>query len=167
VRRLEAQVQLLCENVDAYLERSNSRFDIITLSSVLHHLPNYFGTLENLTRVLKPGGVLYLTHEPSGITAPANALRRKFYSLDSLLWRYVSGAWRYRRPKIDWQYSDYHAHHGFNSQRVIGFLEGLGFKIKQQALYSATMKLGLSNALDHLIFRPKTHFSVIARWEAA
>jgi ubiquinone/menaquinone biosynthesis C-methylase UbiE len=167
LRRQDAKANIVCENIDTYLERWTGKYDMITLSSVLHHLPNYYATLENLTRFFNPGGVLYITHEPSGIDAPSNPVREKLYSLDSLLWRYISGAWRYRRPKIDWQYSDYHAHHGFNGQGVLGFLEERGFKIIKHAFYSATMRLGINNAIDHLIFRPKTHFSVIAVWQTA
>ncbi len=40
-------------------------FDLITCYSVLHHLPDYVGTLQSLSVFLKKGGVLYLDHEAS------------------------------------------------------------------------------------------------------
>jgi len=163
LHKQKIQAMVFCENIDTYLERVESHFDIVTLSSVLHHLPNYLDTLDKLTWLTNPGGVIYITHEPSGIAAHPNSLRNNFYALDSLLWRYISGAWRIQRPTIDWEYSDYHAHHGFGSPEVINFLEERGFEIKKQIFYTATMKLGLSNAIDNILFRPKTHFCAIAQ----
>ena len=163
LRKSKMQATVICENIDTYLEQVNRTFDIITLSSVLHHLPNYFDTLGKLTELTNPNGVIYITHEPSGIATHPNYLRKNFYTLDSLLWRYVSGVWRYQRPSIDWEYSDYHAHHGFDSLDVINFLKEHGFTVTKQKFYAAAMKLGLNNALDNTLFRPKTHFSVIAQ----
>lgn len=42
-------------------------FDLVSLYSVLHHIPDYLLTVQELIRVLKPGGVLFIDHE----TAPA------------------------------------------------------------------------------------------------
>jgi glycosyltransferase involved in cell wall biosynthesis/ubiquinone/menaquinone biosynthesis C-methylase UbiE len=40
-------------------------FDFITVYSVLHHVPDYLAALTELARVCKPGGVIYLDHEPT------------------------------------------------------------------------------------------------------
>jgi ubiquinone/menaquinone biosynthesis C-methylase UbiE len=40
-------------------------FDLVTCYSVLHHLPDYVGTVRRLSASLKKGGVMYLDHEPS------------------------------------------------------------------------------------------------------
>ncbi len=42
-----------------------SEFDLITGYSILHHLPDYAGTIHKLSGFLKKGGVMYLDHEPS------------------------------------------------------------------------------------------------------
>jgi ubiquinone/menaquinone biosynthesis C-methylase UbiE len=39
--------------------------DLIAMNSVLHHLPDPGGTLRELGRILKPGGVLAIGHEPN------------------------------------------------------------------------------------------------------
>lgn len=38
-------------------------FDFIALYSVLHHIPDYLSAVEELARVCKPGGVIYMDHE--------------------------------------------------------------------------------------------------------
>jgi 2-polyprenyl-3-methyl-5-hydroxy-6-metoxy-1,4-benzoquinol methylase len=38
-------------------------FDLIALYSVLHHVPDYIGVVEELARMLRPGGVLFMDHE--------------------------------------------------------------------------------------------------------
>ena len=38
-------------------------FDMVATYSVLHHIPDYLGIIDECMRVLKPGGILYLDHE--------------------------------------------------------------------------------------------------------
>jgi SAM-dependent methyltransferase len=42
---------------------ADGSFDLVTAYSVLHHVPDYLGILDELVRVLRPGGVLHLDHE--------------------------------------------------------------------------------------------------------
>ena len=46
-------------------EIATSTFDIVATYSVLHHVPDYLAAVREMARVCKPGGVLYLDHEPS------------------------------------------------------------------------------------------------------
>ena len=41
----------------------SASFDLIGAYSVLHHLPDYLAVIEELVRLLRPGGILYLDHE--------------------------------------------------------------------------------------------------------
>ena len=41
----------------------DATFDLVAAYSVLHHVPDYLGVLDELVRVLRPGGVLHLDHE--------------------------------------------------------------------------------------------------------
>ena len=43
----------------------NNTFDMAGGYSVLHHLFNYYEVINEITRVLKPGGVLYIDFEPN------------------------------------------------------------------------------------------------------
>jgi SAM-dependent methyltransferase len=38
-------------------------FDIVTLYSVLHHIPEYVDIVDEIARVLRPGGLVYFDHE--------------------------------------------------------------------------------------------------------
>lgn len=41
----------------------DGRFDLVATYSVLHHVQDYLRIVEEMCRVLKPGGVLYIDHE--------------------------------------------------------------------------------------------------------
>jgi ubiquinone/menaquinone biosynthesis C-methylase UbiE len=38
-------------------------FDLITAYSVLHHIPDYLRMIEEIARVLRPGGIVFIDHE--------------------------------------------------------------------------------------------------------
>lgn len=40
-------------------------FDIVATYSVLHHVPDYLGAVEEMIRVARPGGIVYIDHEMS------------------------------------------------------------------------------------------------------
>ena len=42
---------------------SDASIDVVAIYSVLHHVPDYLGIIEESMRVLKPGGILYIDHE--------------------------------------------------------------------------------------------------------
>jgi SAM-dependent methyltransferase len=44
----------------------DSRFDLVATYSVLHHVQDYLRIVEEMCRVLRPGGVLYIDHEVAG-----------------------------------------------------------------------------------------------------
>lgn len=41
----------------------NASVDIVAMYSVLHHIPDYLSLIKEFSRVLKPGGILYIDHE--------------------------------------------------------------------------------------------------------
>jgi len=41
----------------------DATFDVVATYSVLHHIPDYLLSVREMTRVLKPGGLLYIDHE--------------------------------------------------------------------------------------------------------
>lgn len=43
----------------------NNQFDLVATYSVLHHIPDYLSIVKEMVRVVKPGGIIYLDHEPS------------------------------------------------------------------------------------------------------
>jgi SAM-dependent methyltransferase len=59
----EGRLQVINSAVE--LAHVSNQIDLICCYSVLHHLPNYLETIENLSLFLKKGGVMYLDHEVS------------------------------------------------------------------------------------------------------
>jgi ubiquinone/menaquinone biosynthesis C-methylase UbiE len=46
-------------------EIESRSFDLVTVYSVLHHVPDYLGMVDEMVRVLRPGGVAFIDHEVS------------------------------------------------------------------------------------------------------
>ena len=46
-------------------DTADASFDFAAAYSVLHHIPDYLGAVREMARLLKPGGVLFLDHEPT------------------------------------------------------------------------------------------------------
>jgi SAM-dependent methyltransferase len=57
------RVRALLVSGDDLSALGDSSVDLAAAYSVLHHVPDYLRILEELVRVLRPGGVLYLDHE--------------------------------------------------------------------------------------------------------
>jgi len=61
-------------------EIPDASFDMAATYSVLHHIPDYLKMVEEMCRVVKPGGVLYIDHEQSEIFWDKNQTLIDFYS---------------------------------------------------------------------------------------
>lgn len=72
-------VEAVCDNIMC-TRFDNNMFDCIIGNSFLHHLPDNIGFLQEMYRILKPGGTICFTGEPS-IAAP----RLEGFILGSLL----------------------------------------------------------------------------------
>lgn len=70
---------------DEKLELENASIDIVTLNSVLHHLPETEKIFKEINRVLKPGGLLIIAHEPN-----QDFFRHKFLWFNYKLWRLLT-----------------------------------------------------------------------------
>jgi ubiquinone/menaquinone biosynthesis C-methylase UbiE len=95
------------------LSFEEGKFDLITCYSVLHHLPDYIGTLRCFSVFLKKGGIMYLDHEASPFywknePSSLSTLVKGFYlhsnpMLNGLYFQ-ITGL---RVPSIDYELSDY------------------------------------------------------------
>ncbi len=81
-------------------------FDLIATYSVLHHIPDYLSAIREMTRVLRPGGVIYLDHEASMEHWAPSPTLREFrsktaiqYSFDTYLHRLLSPKWWVKRVR--------------------------------------------------------------------
>lgn len=58
--------------------------DLITMNSVLHHIPDFRGFLGEINRLLKPGGLLIIGHEPNKVFYNHRFLRINFRVFNTL-----------------------------------------------------------------------------------
>jgi ubiquinone/menaquinone biosynthesis C-methylase UbiE len=147
-----AAVEHRCElheaDVDGFLQRDGrSGYHIIAMSSVAHHLPDYLATLTALSRRLRPGGFLYLIHEPTSrdeLARRAVPLRR----LWSIVPRGLDRLIRDMRPSraavaqewraYDTKYADYHYHlAGISIAALRTSLQERGLTLREASNYNA------------------------------
>ncbi len=118
------------------LKFSNCQFDLITLYSVLHHLPNYMSSLRMLCEYVKKGGIVYIDHEASpyywtteksmlpsiikGITFHSNPI------INSIYFQIIG----FKVPTIDYTLSDYwhKKNHALNHQDIAKIFRQNKFK---------------------------------------
>lgn len=63
---------------DGLAGTADASFDFVAAYSVLHHIPDYLAAVREMARVLKPGGVLLLDHEPTEAYWTQPAIFREF-----------------------------------------------------------------------------------------
>jgi 2-polyprenyl-3-methyl-5-hydroxy-6-metoxy-1,4-benzoquinol methylase len=161
--------RLIYNDVDDFLERyEGDEFDVITCSSVLHHLPDYLGSLSRAMRLLNAGGALLVMHEPVG------SVDQRQGKSHLRLWTVVnrlSGAMqairlhlsRVRLGKIDYTFSDFHSRDGILVPDLISILTDEGLQVVEIEYYVAE-KTGWGALLNSRIFRrPPNNFSLIAQ----
>lgn len=64
VRNYDHNIRFIVSDIDSFLESINSKFDLVVMGSVLHHLPDYIVTLKNVRNIVNEKGLIYITHEP-------------------------------------------------------------------------------------------------------
>ena len=108
----ERKLQVLNVNIDKM--QVAGRFDLVACYSVLHHLPDYIGTIGKLSHLVKEGGVFYIDHEP--VPAPkqketSNILKRAvmfiYYVTNKLL--HALYLYSINIPKLDYTQADIHS----------------------------------------------------------
>lgn len=115
-----------------------NHFDFVSFYSVLHHFPNFIGPISEASRVLRPGGILYIDHEPIG---RENLLVRLYIKFCDLLnGKREEGLPPYEGEEdIERSFCDYHIHHGGNggvpTDRIVEICEEEGFETIEEERY--------------------------------
>ncbi len=157
--------EMVCGALDGFLRADARRFDLVVMSSVVHHFPDYVNSLGGICGCLDDNGWVYITHEPVGQVAdiPDPFLRKALWQLDYLWHRFAK---RRRRPSgapIDYRMADYNLYHGFEVKTVLATLKSSGMTIERQYVYSSGMRSGWACWLDTHLIRRGDQFTVFAR----
>ena len=64
-RTYETRVETILLNGIDLSNIADESVDMVATYSVMHHIPDYLGILKEFMRVLQPGGIVYIDHEPS------------------------------------------------------------------------------------------------------
>ena len=105
-------ITFIVSDLDTFLTgKNNSKFGIILMGSVLHHLPDYISALKHLKEALSEDGCIYITHESLPPQKPL-ILVNLLFKLDFLMYavRYIIliAFRKLKYLKRDCRYSDYH-----------------------------------------------------------
>jgi ubiquinone/menaquinone biosynthesis C-methylase UbiE len=158
------KTRFFVQNVDEFISGCGERFDCVVASSVLHHLPDYIRTLENALKLLKPGGWLYITHEPTkDALGPDPVLRKALWHVDNSVFNIVSGSKIPVLKDRNFHLSDYHLYHGFDEEKVAACCRAAGVRIIRLQKYASAMRVGIFCWFDSAVIRSKRQFSVIGQ----
>lgn len=117
-------------DADTFLA-TDREYDVVCASSVMHHLPDYKATLARCARPVRPGGVIYITHEP----LPKAERAQPAPIQDALTWLgwKVWGAWwrrlkHTRLPMLNYTLSDVHVEEGISPEGMLDMLRAFSME---------------------------------------
>lgn len=143
----------------------------VVYSSVLHHLPDYLASLERTCALLPPGGLLYLTHEPSGqqteVRTPAMSMVRawdRFLQNPQRLQKaFVKLRLGHLPPPPDHPLVDYHDRFGIDVPGLQQHLEGLGLRTVFAQEYADCKTAVVAVIATYCLHLPNRRFALLAQ----
>lgn len=150
VRRRGYTAEFLNDSIEHYLAANPGTFDVITFSSVLHHLYSPLDVIRGIGRRVNPGGFFYSNFDP--VLPSSRLLARCFYDVDTVLAKLardrrdiLPGIAR-RLKKVfmvkDAQYgravgsagdlAEYHARTGLDDLTIERTLSAMGFEVRRR-----------------------------------
>lgn len=172
---VDGSASLITADADDFINiqlKKNKKYDIISFSSILHHLLGYFDTVTNACNLVRGGGCLYIVHEsPLRVERKANLMHR----IMSFALSFADGKiyrWRLKMKGVKhpdescYEYADYHVwqgEHGINQEKICRILKENGFKIVQYKEY-ILRRNGIFTLADNMLkINPANVFSLIAQ----
>lgn len=158
-----SRLTIIESDIDNFLSGKKREYSLVTMSSVLHHLPDYLETLEKMIEIISAGGFLYITHEPlKDVLIKRDSIFRKIlWQIDYLCYLVKCRGSVESIDGVDWRLSDYHLYKGLQHEKVKSFLMKKGFKVDFR-IYSSAMRLGISNWVDNRLLQSEAQFKIIA-----
>ena len=165
--------------IEQYLETTQETYDLISFSSVLHHLYSYLSVVERSVQRLLPGGVFYSNYDPLARKNPLWA--RAFESLDTTIAKILfdpsdvlPGIHRRLRKffsRSDPQFgrsvitpgdlAEFHVGSGVDDRKILQILQTNGLSIIEHQRF-ATGRTNFTRSLNKCL-RLSESFKLIAR----
>jgi SAM-dependent methyltransferase len=124
----------------AGLPLAADHFDLVICNCVLEHIVDDLGALEGMHRVLKPGGLLYLTVDNADHDLALGGLARLSGGSRSRLLRpEVAGGASVRQALDDYLASTYDVQRRYHAEALGATLRELGFDVLHEQTYLATL----------------------------
>jgi ubiquinone/menaquinone biosynthesis C-methylase UbiE len=160
---IAVNLDIIETDIDTFLSKPAGRYNLVAMSSVLHHIPDYLESLQKIMEFIVVGGFLYITHEPlrDVLTKEDPLLRKLLWQIDYHCYLVKKRGKIEAVNGVDWRLSDYHLYKGLDHDRVRGILEEKGLKVFFRK-YSSNMRLGISNWIDTNLLRTESQFKIIA-----
>lgn len=159
----DGRLKTIVVDVDTFFTQTNSRYHVITASSVLHHFPDYTQTIRAMMDHLEPGGSLVFFHEPCGGEAGFLELflRKVDWKLSRMFFVSRADLHALKHLNLDYAMADYHVTHGFDEDKVQECLRSQGFETIHLERYT-TAQTGLIRWVFGTFFPPRT-WSLVAK----
>jgi 2-polyprenyl-3-methyl-5-hydroxy-6-metoxy-1,4-benzoquinol methylase len=146
---------LINESISNFLGTGQKKYDVVTFSSVLHHLYSYLKVVAQTTDHIKPGGIFYSNYDPVVSRYPYVML--SFETFDTVLAKlmydradFLPGISRRIRKffgKFDNQngrpvagpgdLAEYHAKTGVDDLAIVEYLSKNGFCVREHLRWSS------------------------------
>lgn len=157
------KLKIVESEIDTFLLNTVEQYDLVTMSSVLHHLPDYINVIQKIIKKITAGGFLYIVHDPlKDVLIKKDPLPRKLlWQIDYLLFLIKNKGKNMVVKGVDWRLSDYHLYKGLDHEKVRTILSETGFKVYFKK-YSSVMRLGISNWIDTKLLKTESQFKILA-----
>jgi 2-polyprenyl-3-methyl-5-hydroxy-6-metoxy-1,4-benzoquinol methylase len=156
------EAEFVNDSIEHFLANSDRVFDVITFSSVLHHLYAPLAVVNDIAARVKPGGFFYSNFDP--VPPSSRLLTRYFHNLDTILAKlsndrsdFLPGIGRRLRKLFiardpghsraivsPGDLAEYHAREGIDDVSIANALERNGFLVERERYPAARTKFMLT-----------------------
>lgn len=159
-------IKRVCSDVDGFLLKTKQKYHVISFSSVLHHLPDYFYTLNLAISKLEDEGVIYITHEPLPRLNKKGVIHHNVRIVLGLIdsffyWLHLTKYSKSKLPNLDYSDVDVHTKEGINPKEILEFLKRKNMRVVSYKEY-VVYKNGIVSILGNFLTDPR-HFKLIAK----
>jgi ubiquinone/menaquinone biosynthesis C-methylase UbiE len=156
------EAEFVNDSIEQFLANSDRMFDVITFSSVLHHLYAPLDVVNDIAARVNPGGFFYSNFDP--VLPSSRLLTRYFYNIDTILAKlsndrsdFLPGIGRRLRKLFvardsghsraivsPGDLAEYHAREGLDDISIANALEQSGFLVERERYPAARTKFMLA-----------------------